>query len=185
MGGRSAGSLLQGVGGLILALTFGVDPQQLRTRAEAEVQGWGWGTGCPRMGRSRRGRRQVPAKALQKCQRSNGRKQVQVSRPKGKWRAVRGRGLRWPWNGVGSDGARSQWQAEVPAVSTKAQGQDRYLVRGHGAFLMFLPTEPHKAAQAPGRGAPGHECVPDSALPIVPAPKFLSISCTLTRRQCE
>lgn len=44
---------------------------------------------------------------------------------------------------------------EVPAVSTKAQGQDRHLGRGHRAFLTFLPTKPHKAAQGPGRGALG------------------------------
>lgn len=52
---------------------------------------------------------------------------------------------------------------EVPAVSTKAQSQDRHLVHGHGAFPVVLPTEPSQA-QAPGRGAPGMN--ESSALPI-------------------
>lgn len=69
------------------------------------------GQGVHRVGRSRR---QLPAKALKECQRSAWRKQVQVSCPKGKKRAVSGRGPRWPWNGVGAG-----WTSEWPGVSTQ------------------------------------------------------------------
>lgn len=125
------------------------------------------------------------SKPLKKCQRSNGR-QVQVSRPKGKWRAVRGRGPRWPWNGVGSGWPRSQGpggpaqDSRDPAVSMKAQGQDRHLVHGYRAFLMFLETKVHKAAQGPGRGAlAGRSTSPSLLCPVaVLQTKFPSISCT-------
>lgn len=75
----------------------------------------GMGQGVHGVGRSSRSRRQRPAKALKECQRSAWRKQVQVSCPKGKKRAVSGSRPRWPWNGVGAGWARSEW----PGVSTQ------------------------------------------------------------------
>lgn len=76
--------------------------------------------------------------------------------------------------------------AEVPAVSTKAQGQDRHLGHGHGAFLTFLPTKPHKAAQGPGRGALGMNVSQTLLCPSAELQtEFPSISCTPTKRQCK
>lgn len=126
-----------------IAVTVRADQSSNISCRSSAFRDKGRGPGVGMGQRSRRGRRQVPARAFKECQRLNRRKQVQRSCPKGQWRAVRGRGPRWPWDGMGSAWARSDGleclhpTVEGPAVSAKAQGQDRHLVCGHRAFLVF------------------------------------------------
>lgn len=88
----------------------------MRPRAKAEVQGQGWRRVSTQRWVGEGGsRRYVPAKTLRECQGLNWRKSVQVSGPKGRRRAVRWRGPRWPWNGVGAGWAGSK----CPAVSAQ------------------------------------------------------------------